>query len=176
MFKDARNRAGLSKDEAAFRIPIAPRTLGYYEVGQHNPPPDVVVAMANVYDAPELPRIYCKQYCPIGQRLNYEYLNGVSMDYFNVLLKLRSEMQEATEALDLIMDLIVNKTSREDFTPEEWLGFVRNLQEFLDVSHCIEIFMISLENESICNITEQVKLHNEKCWQRGYAKKGKMIV
>ena len=49
---------------------ISESTLAHYELGiTKNIPVDVVVMMAEVYNAPELKCIYCKSECPIGKEL-----------------------------------------------------------------------------------------------------------
>lgn len=65
-FKLARKEAGLTVEEAAFRIHVSPRALSNYESGQRVPPPDVVAGMAREYKRPDLIREYCGE-CPIGQ-------------------------------------------------------------------------------------------------------------
>ena len=59
-----------SREGAAEMLGISPSTLADYELGiTKNIPVDVVVMMAEVYNAPELKCIYCKSECPIGKEL-----------------------------------------------------------------------------------------------------------
>ena len=69
MYREARNRAKLSREESAHRLYIGTRTLADYESGRTIAPPDVVMRMAEVYQEPELPADYCSKICPIGQVL-----------------------------------------------------------------------------------------------------------
>ena len=69
MLRKARNRAKLTREEAAHRIYIGTRTLADYELGRTIAPPDVVMKMAEVYREPTLPADYCATVCPIGQVL-----------------------------------------------------------------------------------------------------------
>jgi len=69
MYREARNRAKLSREESAHRLYIGTRTLADYESGRTIAPPDVVMRMATVYQEPELPADYCSKICPIGQVL-----------------------------------------------------------------------------------------------------------
>lgn len=62
-------KAGLSREEAAWRLHIGGRTLYDYETGKTLVPPDVVMRMAEVYRQPELTADYCAKACPIGQVL-----------------------------------------------------------------------------------------------------------
>lgn len=67
MFKEARNRAGLSKEEAAFRLHIGTRTLHNYERQITVTPPEIALKMQEIYQVPTLTARYCSEYCPIGQ-------------------------------------------------------------------------------------------------------------
>jgi transcriptional regulator with XRE-family HTH domain len=69
MLRTARNKAGLTREEAAHRIFVGTRTLADYELGRTIAPPDVVMRMAEVYREPTLPADYCATVCPIGQVL-----------------------------------------------------------------------------------------------------------
>lgn len=54
MFRDARNKAGLSREGAAFRLHIGTRTLNNYENGVTVTTPDVVLKMTEVCKQPTL--------------------------------------------------------------------------------------------------------------------------
>ena len=69
MLRTARNKAKLTREEAAHRIYVGSRTLADYELGRTIAPPDVVMKMAEVYEEPTLPADYCAKVCPIGQVL-----------------------------------------------------------------------------------------------------------
>lgn len=56
MYAGARKGAGLSIEEAAFQIHIAPRTLVKYEHGESTPGPDVVLAMSR--NGPSLQSVF----------------------------------------------------------------------------------------------------------------------
>lgn len=171
MYRDARDALGLSRDEAAFRLHIGSRTLVDYEAGKTVPPPDVVLGMSKLYRLPWLTQIYCKEHCAIGEAYSYEVLNGVNLDPASVLVKLSGEMEEAQAVLSEMFKIAVNKNSRSDFSDREWTSFIKCLHEFFDVEHNIECLKISLG--SWCDVSELIKEHNEKCWQRKYVVKEK---
>lgn len=171
MYKEARKQAGLSIEEAAFGLHIAPRTLCKYEAGETVPPPEVVLEMSRLYRIPWLTQHYCREHCAIGRAYSYEVLTGVNLDPPSVMLKLVGEMAEAQAVLQRMLELAVNKNRREDFTPEEWAEFTKCLHEFLDVEHNVETLKISLGRW--CDVSELISQHNQKCWQRGYIKKEK---
>jgi len=68
MYKQARIRAKMSAEEAAFRVRIGISSLYRYESGEQATPPDVVCLMARVYSAPWLPKWHCLHQCPIGMQ------------------------------------------------------------------------------------------------------------
>lgn len=78
MYREARESAGISREEAAFRLCIGTRTLAYYEVGERMPAPDVVLKMCQTYRKPELTLRYCRK-CPIGEIYSYDWLNNIDV-------------------------------------------------------------------------------------------------
>lgn len=165
MYKEGRNQAGLTLEEAAFRIPVSPRMLRKYESGEVTPSPETVVRMAKVYNAPELIARYCRE-CPIGQVYGYEVLDGVSLDLASVVLSLRQETAEAVDKLATMERLARNRRTRADFTAEEWEAFVMAVQEWLDVEHNLAALRLVLGH--LCDVSELVEQHNQKCRSRGY--------
>lgn len=60
-----------SRENASELLGISVSTLSDYELGLTKIiPPDMVVKMADIYNAPQLCANYCKNECPIGSRLN----------------------------------------------------------------------------------------------------------
>lgn len=60
-----------SRENASELLGISVSTLSDYELGLTKIiPPDMVVKMADLYNAPQLCANYCKNECPIGNRLN----------------------------------------------------------------------------------------------------------
>ncbi|HHV61114.1 MAG TPA: helix-turn-helix transcriptional regulator [Firmicutes bacterium] len=169
MYREARKKAGLSLEEAAFRLHVAPRTLSKYESGEIIPPPEVALGMSREYKIPWLTQHYCREYCAIGQAYSYEVLDRVNTDPASVMLKLVGEMAEAQAVLQRMLELAVNKNRREDFSDREWAEFTKCLHEFLDVEHTIETLKISLGKW--CDVSDLISQHNRKCWERGYASK-----
>lgn len=56
-----------SRAGAAEKLNVSESSLRDYETGLTPVPVDVVVRMADLYGAPELQAMYCKQDCPIGK-------------------------------------------------------------------------------------------------------------
>lgn len=61
------NERLFSKDGAAELLGVSTSTLSDYELELTKiVPPDMVVKMADLYNAPELRNFYCRQMCPLG--------------------------------------------------------------------------------------------------------------
>ena len=91
-----------SKDGAAELLGISVSTLSDYELGITKVvPPDMVLKMADLYNAPELRNYYCRELCPLGGDmpvLELEDLDRISIKAFAVFRKLN-------EAKDLLLDI-----------------------------------------------------------------------
>lgn len=70
MYARYRRAAGLTQERAAELLGTATRTLSAWENGEHCPPDDMVVLMADVYQAPTLPLEHLREVSRIGR----EYL------------------------------------------------------------------------------------------------------
>ena len=169
MYKQVRLQARMRLEEAALRLHVAPRTLSKYEAGDLCPPAETVLKMINLYKAPLLTLHHCRCQCAIGRAFSYEILHGINADPASVMLKLREEMQEATDALSKMLLLVVNKNGREDFSTEEWSVFEKGLQQQHDCAHNIQILLVALAHWQ--SMPESVAQHNLKCQQRGYTQK-----
>ena len=136
MFINARNKAGLSREEAAFRLHIGNRTLNNYEHHQTIVPPDIALEMQNVYHDPTLTAKYCSNYCPIGQI----FAHGVP-DYNNLCQAAMGLMKEEDDVSELRKELItICADGVIDNT--ELPAFTEILDELLDLEKKIEEFKI----------------------------------
>lgn len=68
IYREARLVAGMTIEQAAERIGVAPRTLASYELGEYVPPADVVALMCEVYHTPWLAYQHLKQHNALGAR------------------------------------------------------------------------------------------------------------
>lgn len=101
MYKEARNKARLSMEEAAFRANIGTRTLAKYEAGK-TPPPDVALKLAEVYEDPDLIASYCSRECPIGRIFRPEVK---TVDIAVATLRLLSELKDVNETIDRLIQI-----------------------------------------------------------------------
>lgn len=176
MYRDARRRAGLSIEDAAYRLHVGVRTLVNYEHGVTVPPPEVAAAMARVYGDPSITTRYCREECAIGRSFGYEVLDAVDTGLAAITMKLAAEMEEARDVLGRLLHLVPNKRARSDFTDSEWREFTEALQEFMDVEHTVEVLKGALARlAGVEEVEAQVEAHNRKCRERGYARKKKPL-
>lgn len=131
MLKEARKKAGLSIQEAAFRLHIGSRTLLNYENGYSMVPPDIVLKAAEVYNEPLLCARYCVESCPIGQ----VYATPVEIrDLASSVLGLLKEEADVHS----IMHKLVTIAQDGEITQEEIDEFRSILQELIELEQKIE--------------------------------------
>lgn len=68
MLEVFRHDAGKTREEAAFRLHLAVKTLYSYEKGHQIPPPDVICGMTEIYGNEDIPGWYCTNICPLGMQ------------------------------------------------------------------------------------------------------------
>ena len=69
LYKASRTTAGLTQEQAAALLAIAPRTLSDYENGHTRVPDDIVAAMSDYYKAPLLAIQHLQQTSVLGKYL-----------------------------------------------------------------------------------------------------------
>lgn len=144
-------------------------SLSCYERGARVPSPEIVSELAEIYKTPFMTQEYCKYHCEIGRRFSYEILDNIDNSISTTALKLMQEHKESFDVLPEILGLIVNKTSKKDFTDYEYERLKTCFHELLDTEHTIEVFKISMSK--FLDMKEMIREHNEKCVNRGYAKR-----
>lgn len=69
LYKVCRVSAGLTQEQAAELLAIAPRTLSDYERDQARVPDDTVARMAEAYNAPLIAYYHLRRFSPLGKYL-----------------------------------------------------------------------------------------------------------
>lgn len=69
LYKICRVSAGLTQEQAAELLAIAPRTLSDYERDQARVPDDTVARMAEAYNAPLIAYYHLRRFSPLGKYL-----------------------------------------------------------------------------------------------------------
>ena len=123
----------LSRERAAELIGVHPSTLADYELGlTKTVPPDKVVLMADLYNAPELKTQYCKHECPIGREMalatKQKGIEGITLRLLKEFSPDRVKDLTA-ELIDIAEDGIIS----EDEQPrmEEIIGSLDQMTEVI---------------------------------------------
>ena len=101
-----------SREGAAEALNLHPSTLANYELGtRSNPQPDVVVLMADLYNAPELLNYFCCNECPIGLETASEInLQGID----RIAIRALSSLQDTEEVKHRLIDIVADGKVTED--------------------------------------------------------------
>lgn len=91
-----------SKEGAAELLGVSVSTLSDYELGITKVvPPDMVLKMSDLYNAPELENYYCTSVCPLGRDIPKADL----ADLDRISVKALSTFRKLTETKELLLDI-----------------------------------------------------------------------
>lgn len=132
------NETFKSREGAAEALGIHPSTLANYELGTRcNPQPDVVIFMADLYNAPELLHYFCSNECPIG----HECKNEVDLcELDRLTVKAITSLKDVEEIKDGILEIAEDG----QVTDDEWVRLdeiVEKLKRISRVGQELELFM-----------------------------------
>ena len=132
VYRSARLRAAKtnpllsSMDTACDQVYISRRTLWEIETGTSVPSSNVVLAMAEAYNAPELLAHFCAVDCPIGKARGFSPVSGMSVEA--VGLNLISLLGGSSDAIVTIVE--TTKDGRIDDREKTRLaGIVDRIEE-----------------------------------------------
>lgn len=127
-----------SKEYAAERLHISAGQLQDYELGITKCiPPDSVMRMADIYNAPELRNIYCREMCPLGcdmPELELEDLDRISVKALSTFRKMSAAKEQL---LDIVEDGVVSDNERPELdrvvdTLDEISGIAQSLKIWVE--------------------------------------------
>ncbi len=121
------NQRLFSREGASEALGISVSSLSDYELGNSKPPVDVVVRMADLYNAPEIKNNYCCYECPIGFEKNLalqiESVEGTALKLVKVLNVAKiSNIRE--ELIDISADGKIDESEME-----RWQSVIEVLDE-----------------------------------------------
>ena len=108
-----------SRESAAEYFGISVSSLANYERGITVPPLDLIMMMADAYEAPQLKNLYCLEQCPLGKgqpvSAEIKTLEAVTV---GIIAKLDEKDIEKMrrELLDIAEDGRISPDEEEDFT------------------------------------------------------------
>lgn len=176
LIKGSRERAGLTQERVARALHMSTSNYRRYENGDLPLTTEIVVRLSKLLNAPGLTMVWCRKGCDIGRQHCFELLNNVDLSPVAVLAKYRQEEREAHEALDTMLETVLNKRGAADCTDEELRRLRDAAQEFLDVEHVVETLKLRLW--AFLDVQKLVEEHNRKMLDKRYydPKKSALLV
>ena len=124
------NQKLFSKEYASEQLGISPSTLSDYELGLTKVvPPDMIVKMADLYNAPELKNIYCREMCPLGCDMPKVRISDLDRITVRALAMFRHIESSEQKFLEIASDGVITEDERAEFD-----SVMRSLDELVDVA------------------------------------------
>ena len=126
-----------SREKAAEILGVSESSMSNYENGLLKQiPPDVVVRMAELYNAPELMYHYCNNECPIGKCIapNVE-LKEISCLAIQLSVLSKNPETFVERLMEILQDGSVDKDEKQDF-----MTIVKGLIEFSEKIQSLELW------------------------------------
>lgn len=104
-----------SKEGAAELLGVSVSTLSDYELGLTKiVPPDMVMKMADLYNAPELRNYYCREMCPLGNDVPVLELE----DLDRITVRAMASLRKVAETKESLLDITADGIITDDEKPE----------------------------------------------------------
>lgn len=125
-----------TKEYAAEMLGISPSSLSDYELGVTKiVPPDMIIKMADLYNAPELKNYYCREVCPLGCDIPKIELD----DLDRITVKALSTFRKISETKEILLDITEDGKISEEEKPE-LKKVLDTLDELVSVSQNLKIW------------------------------------
>ena len=109
------NEKFFSKEYAAEQLHISASQLQDYELGITKCiPPDNILRMADLYRAPELKNLYCREMCPLGGDVPVLELE----DLDRITVKAMASLRKVAEMKESLLDITLDGVITEDEKPK----------------------------------------------------------
>lgn len=122
------NERLFSKEGASELLGVSVSTLSDYELGITKVvPPDMVLKMADLYNAPELGNYYCTDICPLG----WDKPKADLADLGRISIKALSTFRKLGETKELLLDITEDGVIDESEKPQldKILGTLDELEQ-----------------------------------------------
>lgn len=131
------NERFFSKEYAAEQLHISAGQLQDYELGITKCiPPDSILRMADIYNAPELRYMYCREMCPLGE--NIPKIENEDLD--RISLKALSSFRKINEAKELLLDITADGIIEEG-EKEDLKKIVETLDELNEITSNLKVWI-----------------------------------
>jgi len=125
-----------SREGASEELGIDRTRLARIELGSISPYPEEILLMAEIYNAPELKPLYCREMCPLGRdlpKVELETLDRITIKALSTFKKISSAREEL---LEIVEDGVVS----EDEKPE-LENIMQTLDEVVQVTQNLKIWI-----------------------------------
>lgn len=131
------NERFFSKEYAAEQLHISASQLQDYELGITKCiPPDNILRMADIYNAPELRYMYCREMCPLGD--NIPKIQDEDLD--RISLRALSSFRKISEAKELLLDITADGIIEEE-EKTDLDRIVKILDEVNEISQNLKVWI-----------------------------------
>lgn len=130
------NEKFYSKEYAAEQLHISAGQLQDYELGiTRCIPPDNILRMADVYRAPELRNLYCREMCPLGSDVPVLELE----DLDRITVKAMASLRKTAETKDILLDITEDGVISEE-EKSELEKVLQNLDEISAIAQSLKVW------------------------------------
>lgn len=131
------NERFYSKEYAAELLHISAGQLQDYELGITKCiPPDNILRMADIYNAPELKNLYCREMCPLGG--DTPKLELADLD--RITIKAMASLRKMAETKEVLLDITEDGAITEDEKPE-LEKILKNLDEVTSITQSLKVWV-----------------------------------
>lgn len=126
-----------SQEGAAELLGISVSTLSDYELGLTKiVPPDIVIKMSSLYNAPELENYYCREMCPLG----YEVPKIEAEELDRIAIKALSSLRRVSETKELLLDVTEDGVVSDD-EKDDMNTILSNLEELEQIAQSLKVWV-----------------------------------
>lgn len=130
------NEKFFSKEYAAEQLHISASQLQDYELGITKCiPPDNILRMADIYRAPELRNLYCREMCPLGSDVPLLELE----DLDRITVKAMASLRKTAETKDILLNITEDGIISEEEKPE-LEKILQNLDEISAIAQNLKVW------------------------------------
>ncbi len=130
------NEKFFSKEYAAEQLHISASQLQDYELGITKCiPPENILRMADLYNAPELRNLYCREMCPLGGDVPVLELEDLDRITVKAMASLRKVAQTKELLLDITEDGVISNEEKPSL-----VKILKTLDEISAVAQSLKVW------------------------------------
>ena len=155
-YRECRKQAAIyndalgSMERAAEMLGVSVNTLSNYELGVTVPPVDIIIVLADLYRAPQLKTMYCKNECLIGRCMPVAVEAG-SID--NIVIRIIKQFKESR--IEGLKDKLIGIAEDGKVSEEEEKELNEICQELDEMVKTVWELKLVQERECSCGITRK---------------------